>query len=333
MTENKKNIITMATAILIVVVIAIMAYVIKTQQDILNSLSESSKEQKLLRDNITRVESSLLSPADFDKRLAGLNLELGVIKDDLKKVNGKIDSVLISSAKTPGGKGSGLPSSGSYQNPEPVKPSICVNGECKDEFGYLSNIQDFKLNEPLTDKISVPFGSVQFNASKQNPWSYNIFPRTYSATFVLATDSAGKKRAYSKISITPQDGSNKSYDLPEVNLEYVEKYPEAQFFFWNPRVMVGFDLGVSTVPKPSLMPSAQLFIMSHGKTRLNSDWYILGLGAGYDIPSRSFAAVVTPFAYKVTTDSSIFQNINIGPSISVDTGAHVYGGVGLRFGL
>ena len=332
MTEKSRNIITIITTVVIIIVISVMAYVIKTQYDILNALDESTKQQKFLEDNITRIESTRLSSADFEKKLASLNIDLNVIKADLKKVNGKIDTILVSEAKTPGGKGTGLPSTSTTPNTTP-NTNPTTNNDCKDTYGYLTNIQEFKLSEPVTDKITIPFGSVQFNAAQENPWSYSVLPRSYSSTVVLATDAAGKKRAYTKISITPQDGSNKRYDLPEVSLEYVEKYPEAQFFLWNPRAMVGFDLGMSSTPKFAAVPSAQLFIASHGKTRLNSTWYIGGVGVGYDVPSSSYTMMITPFAYKITTDNSIFQNINIGPSVGVDTHARVYGLVGMRFGL
>jgi hypothetical protein len=136
MTEKSRNIITIITAVVLVITISIMAYVIKTQYDILNALDESTKQQKFLQDNITRIESTKLSSADFEKQLVGLNLDLSVITADLKKVNGKIDTILVSDAKTPGGKGTGLPSTSTIPNTNPP-----TNNDCKDTYGYLSNIQ------------------------------------------------------------------------------------------------------------------------------------------------------------------------------------------------
>jgi hypothetical protein len=324
------TIFTIISTILVVIVIAIMGYVIKTQHDIISSIDHTNKEQKFLKDNITRIESTILTPEDFDDKLKILNMDLSIVRRDLDSVGGKLDQIIISSNKTPGGSYNGLPSTGTT----PIDNNTNTNPDCPgcvvDRYGYFSNVQQLDLNEPLSNGDKVPWGSVEFNATKENPWGYNVLPRTYSSEVVLATDASGKKRAYNKMSISV-DG--KTYDMPKTEVKYYERYPEPQFFLWNPRAMVGFDVGYSTHKKATVMPSAQLFISSYGKTKRNTDFYIGGVGVGYDIETNNYNMVVTPFSYKITPDSSVFQNINVGPSVGIDSGGDVYGVVGLRFGL
>jgi len=324
------TIFTVATTILVISVIVIMGYVIKTQSDMINSIEQNNKQQVLLKDNITRIESSLLTSKEFDKRLDDLNIDIGIIKSDLAGVGGKIDGILTAEATTPGGSYTGIPSTGTI----PIDHEIPIDPECpncfQDPFGYFSNIQRLDLSEPLSNGALVPWGGVEFNATEQNPWSYEVKPRTYSSTVVLATDAEGDKRAYTKMSIEV-DGNR--YDMPEVQTSYSERYPSPRFFLWNPRVMGGVDIGYSTNPDYTVMPSAQVFIASHGKTKRDSTWHIGGVGAGYDTVTDNYVLTVTPFVVKPTSDTSIIQNTYVGPSVGVDVKGSVYGGVGVKIGF
>lgn len=325
------TIFTIISTILIIAVIGIMGYVIKTQRDMLNSIEQNNKEQVFLKDNITRIESSLLSSKDFEKRLSGLDMDIGVIKRDLANVGGKIDGIIIAENKTPGGSYIGLPSTGTtpIDNGSQVTDPNCPN--CiLDPYKYYSNVQQLELSEPLSDNTKVPWGSVEFNATKENPWSYNVKQRTYSTNVVLATDAEGDKRVYTKMSIKVDD---KRYDMPEVQTQYVERYPEPRFFLWNPAVTAGVDVGYSTNPNYSVIPSAQVFVSSYGKTKKDSKWRIGGVGAGYDAVTNNYTIMVTPFTYKPTSDGSVLQNTQLGPSVGVDVNGKVYGGVGVKIGL
>lgn len=331
MTKTQKILLFIAT-IITLSIFAIMGYVIKSQNDILKSIELSSKEQKFLKDDITRIESTLLTKDDFDSKLNSIDMDISVIREDLQSVGGQIDAILQASAKTPGETKINQPSTNTIPIPDDEIPRDPNCPNCfTDKYGYFSNIQRLELSEPLSNNTRVPFGSVEFNATKENPWNYSITPRTYTSTVVIASDRNGNKRAYTKISITP-DGS-KPYSLPQVETKFFEKYPESSFFLWNPRAMVGLDTGYSTNNSMSANISGQVFISSYGRTKKDTDWYIGGIGLGYDAVSKNPNFVATPFSYKITSPSSVFQNINLGPSIGVDIKGNVYGLFGLRFGM
>lgn len=323
------TIFTIVATILSVSIMAIMGYVIKTQHNIINSIEQSNKQQVFLKDNITRIQSSLLTSKEFDKRLNSLDVDLDVIKRDLFGVGGKINSILTAKSKTPGGVYTGLPSSNVTPiDGQPIDPDSpnCV----KDTFGYLSSVQSLDLEEPLSEDISVPWGNVEFNGTEKNPWSYEVKPRTYSSTVVVATDAEGDKRAYTKMSITVDD---KKYDMPEVQTTYSERYPSPKFFLWNPTLMGGVDVGYSSNPDYTVMPSAQVFVASHGKTKKDSKWHIGGVGMGYDVMTDNYTVMVTPFAYKPTSNTSVIKNTYVGPSVGADVKGRVYGTVGVKVGF
>jgi len=324
------------TAIALLSIIGILVYVVIQQQSIINSVDSAAKEQKFLKDNITRIESSLLTEKAFNEKLKTLNMDLAEIKKDLAKVGGEIDQIIISEGKTPGGTGTGLPSSGTIpisDTPVPVDTSTNTNACYKDPYGYLKNIQLFTLKEPLNTNSSIPFGEMSFDATKAKPWGYKVYPRTYISSVVIATDASGGKRAYSKISIKPDDGSNKIYDLPQVEVKYYEKLPEAKMHWWNPRATVGFDIGWSSKPQFASTISAQVFTSSYGKLKQSPSFKFVGVGLGYNIPSSTYSVVVSPFTYKITGDKSIFQSINIGPSVAVDNKGDFQALGGVRLAL
>lgn len=331
-TQNiKQNLFYAVIIIIIFTIFCILGYIIKKQSDIITALQQNSEEQRQLKDNIVTVKSTLLTKEELDKKLAAINMDLGVIKDDLKKTKSDITGLITISAKTPGGTYVGVPNTGFYpRQPDTTQPGttgtvppdpVCQNSNNEtcitDKHGYLSKIPYLKLDEPtLNDKI--PFGEVAFDVKKEAPWSYKIHPREYSTSVIIATDPVGRKSAYAKMMIKPDDGSNKVYALPQTQIQYYEQYPEAQFYWWNPRIMFGANVGYSTMPGLSYGASAQVFTSTYGKFKYKPDWYIAGLGVGYDINNKAYNISVSPFMYKVTGDNSMFQNINVGPTISVD---------------
>lgn len=341
--ENKYII---GSTIVAITIFSAMAYTIKTQHDIIKSISENTAEQKKLKDDIVRINAQLITKEDLEKKIKEANLDLSVIKAEMKKIGGDVAGLVQIAGITPGGYWDDIPSSGFIPIPKPQNDpptgGTAVNcpattglvSNCYvDKYGYFSNIQLLNLAEPLGDNKQAPFGTVQFNATKEKPWSYKVLPREYSAGVVIGVDKAGRKLAFTKIMIKPNDGSGKVYSLPEVKSEYYESLPKASFHWWNPRAMVGFDMGVSSEPKFSSMPVVQMFISSYGELQVKPKWFIGGIGLGYNIPTSTPVAVVTPFAYKITDDKSIFQNINLSPSIAVDMKTNIYGFVGLRFSL
>jgi len=288
-----------------------------------------------------------LSKDEFNKKLDALNMDMSAIKSDLSKTNSTLTSILVATNTTPGVIVNNAPNTGFYPHSvDPNPPSgtippisspsgqICKIGENNcvvDQYGYFSNLPYIKINEPTTNNQQIPIGEITFDARKQTPWGYKILPREYSTSFVLASDTAGHKTAYAKMSIKPNDGSGKSYDLPETQVQYYEKLPGAEFFWWNPQVMLGIGAGASSKPAFAYGPDLQLFIMGYGKYKIAPEWKFIGLGVGYDINNANYNLAISPFAYKLGNEDSIIRNLHIKPTVSVGIDGKV--SVMIGFGL
>lgn len=288
--------------------------------------------QKELADNIMRSMSQYSTKEDLDKFGKAHDINLDVIKKDLDGLNANlvaINSVIVSSK---GQVGSGKGSTGTTPNPDPVKP---IDPNNPDPFGYLSNRQEFELNEQF-DNVAIPFGKVGFSAWKDKPWDYNIQSRSYNITNTIGTDENQRHYVYNKFSVKVGD---KNYDLKIASAQTVEIFPEAKFSFWNPRIYLGLDGGirmpttnVSTI-RGEVSPNLNLSIMSYGRYKTQPDISVLQVGAGYGIDARKVNISLTPIMYNIGKFLPLMNNLYIGPSVNVNTSGDVGIMGGVRVGL
>jgi hypothetical protein len=308
----------------------LMGYCIKIQNDTikqLQSITESQQnQQKYLEDNITRIRSTLVSKDEFSNKLKELDLNLSSINKDLSSIGAKANEIIVIQNKTLGTIKEGLASSGKTPLP-PVDGLSCKEDGCyKDKYGYFKFQQQLSLSDN-----NMPVGTVSFNATSPTPWSYTIFPRTYNTSIVLATDSLGKKTAYAKVSI---ESEGKTYTLPQTQVKYYEQLPSNEFSWFNPRILMGLSAGISMDSdiKYSMIPGLQLYIASYGQLKYNPKLNILGVGAGFDIISKTTTLMITPFTYRLF-DSNLVQNLHLGPSVGFDIHERTFLGLQISLGL
>jgi len=288
--------------------------------------------QKELADNIMRSMSQYASKEDIEKYAKDQNVNLAAIKDDLDKMNAKLVAINTVVTNSKGQTGTGKGSTGTTPNPEP-KPVDPTN---PDPHGYLSNRQEFELNEKF-DNATVPFGKVGFSAWKDKPWDYNIYAREYQSTNVIGTDENQRHYIYNKFSVKVGD---KTYDLKISKSSTLEEYPQAKFSFWNPRLYLGMDVGakVGTVPgappaRLEASPNINVSIMSYGKYKNQPDISVLQVGAGYGIDAKKPNISLTPIMYNVGKHIPLMNNLYIGPTVHLNTGGDVAVMGGVRVGL
>jgi hypothetical protein len=234
----------------VITLIMALFYVIYRQQEMIkrqDAIYKNVIEQKEITDKIVRAQSQYLLAKDFDSRLKELDVDLKSIKEDLKTIPGKtkyeITGYLSVVNKTPGESGTNKPSTGTI--PRPDSDSVALNCESCDPFNYRKSTQLFKLEEPFANGSKVPFGSVGFSSWQKEPWSYNIAPREYNLTAVLAENEDGKKVFYNKLTIKV-DG--KEYNVGVSSSAFYQKYPESKLRF-SPSLFLGLNSGLFNTTK------------------------------------------------------------------------------------
>lgn len=324
MDENKyTKYATISIAVITLIIGLVLIYSIIVQQQLIATLAQNTQEQRVLQGNITAVQAALLPRAEFDQKIASLNMDMDAIKKDLKETHSQITSAIIASNSTPG---TVIINGGGGKKPIPTTdPQACPvnnttgndNEPCyKDPYGNFSKVSTLNLTENVGSNKDVPLGLAEFHPTRQNPWDVQIFPRKYTTSVLIASNDEGIKTAYAKMSITSND---LTIDLPQTQVSYYEKLPTPKFTLWNPRFLVGFDVGWN-LQKNSFSDGliAQAYISSYGALKQVPVWYIGGIGVSYDINNSSYNVAFSPFAYKVTSNNSIIHNITTAPTIMSD---------------
>lgn len=331
----------MATIGMVVFVVALMFFIIMKQYELLEKqrvIENDVIEMRRLAKDIVRAQSRYATSKDIDKILKDQKIDANEIKKDIKRLDAKLTSVVTTRVVTPGFIGTGIASTSTTPGPATNDPTVLVDckdgkAECPnlDKHGFLQNRQVLRLDEPFSSDKTIPFGSVGFSAWQDKPWDLNIFPRNYRTTTVISENEDGRQFAHTEMSV---EVDGKKYTMPIQNSEIVQKYPESHFMF-NPRVYIGVDVGVKANPPAHSEGSVNLSVplFSRGKTKKESDWTFVGIGAGYQFHSKSLGVVATPITYNLGNHLPVIDDLHIGPSVALDPSLNVSVMAGLRVGM
>jgi len=311
-----------------VAVVGALAFIIYNQHQI--SVQQAAIQtqvvaQQQLANNITRSMAEWTTKADLQKFADANSVNLQTIQDNLNKLGASVDAINVVTTTSTGQVLTNQGSTGTIKNPNAPPPdTVTCDGKqipCPnaDPYGYQANEQVYALNEKF-GTLSVPFGSVTFNAAQATPWSENIPPRTYKNTITLGTDENQRIYPYNTLSVSV---NGKDYPLPITTAQFQQIYPAPKFTFWNPRLYLGLDGGLDlTAMTGTAGPSINLQIMSYGKFKNQPDFSILQVGAGFDMVNKRPNFLLTPAAYNVGQHIPLMNNLYIGPAIGFDTAGH-----------
>lgn len=309
---------------------------IKTQQSLIQS---SIVAQQTLVDGIVRSQSQYATAADVAKFAADNSLNLQAIQDNLNKLNSQIASVTVSTTNSTGQNISNVPTTNTGPNNPTPPPAIvvsCSGGHATcpstDVFGYEQAQQNLALNEDFAT-VKVPIGAVGFSAWQKAPWDVQIAPREYDVDTVVGVDENERQTIYNKFVVKVD---SKSYEIPIKTATTKQELPAAKFSFWNPRLLVGMNVGVNTAHvKGEFTPSINLGIMSYGQFKTTPTLSILEVGVGVGVVNKTPELVITPVAWNFGKQffSPLMNNTYLAPSIGINTDGSFTIGAGLRVGF
>jgi hypothetical protein len=313
--------------------IAYQQFELKHQQD---AIQQQVVLQKQLSDQLMRSQSQYATTKDIQDFIKNNNLSLQDIKDDLGKLHAEVSSVNQVVVNSKGVVADNVGSTGAGKtNPTPTSP-VCKDGSaCQnaDPFGYMKTEQKLTLNEPF-GSTQVPIGSVGFSAWQDKPWSIDVLPREYVLNTVVGLDENQRQYFYNKFSVSV-DG--KTYSLPITQAKTEQVYPMAKFSWWNPRLFLGADGGLtlSNPLKGDFVPNVDVGFMSYGKYKNNPDFSILELGVGYAVVNKNPEFILTPITYNVGkhVPLGLMNNTYLGPSVMLTTRGAFSIMAGIRVGL
>lgn len=318
-------------AILTILVICMGGFIVFKEiqnEKMITEIQKSVIEQKQLLDNISRAQSSYASKEDIENFAKQQNINLDVIRKDVQGLNAEIKGINGITVVSKGQNDNNLPSTDTTPRPDHVSPDPSV----PDPFGYLSNAQNFDLNEKFSN-VDVPFGKISFSAWREKPWDVNVIERKYSITSVLAQDENGKHYSYSKFAI--QSGG-KTYNVKIDDNKFIEEYPASKMSWLNPKLFMFANAGVDVSSAPisgEFTPGVSIGVISYGKTKVNPSMSFLQLGIGYGVVNKHLEFSLSPIQYNLGQHLPLISNTYIGPTIQTNLQGHITPGAGVSVGF
>ena len=339
MSENVKKLLIALSAVCLLSLLLFIVYKQIEISDRQKEIESSMIKQKDLGDSITRSMSQYVNSKDLELLIRSNGMDLSKISDDVSKLKSKIDSINIVSAYSVGHDWTDLPSSGQkpipYGDPgTPAKPpTIDCGGKqiacLQDPNHYWSTTQLFTVNEDFKAS-QVPFAQVGFTASKDKPWGVSTYDRQYKVVTVSAVDEEGKVTNYNKMQIKT---NGKVYDIPEVQGETSQQYPEAKFRWFSPRLYIGVDGGITSHAEGDFGPVVQVAFMNYGRYVATPDIAVLQVGASINTVDKRGYISITPASYNIGKHIPFVKNTYLGLSVNAAVDGTVAVTGGLKVGL
>lgn len=322
---NKQKALTIIYIILASSIIVLLSVVVYKQFELskrTQAIEAQVISQKELPNNITRSENKYASKEDLEALLKKYNVNHKVISDDLDKMDAEIKSVNVLEVKSSSQLAKDVPSTTTGEaNPQPFE---------NDPYGILNKRQILRLEENFSGH-KVPVGDVGFSAWKPQPWDINMLPRKYNVVTVEGIDENQRSHFYNKFTV---EVDHKEYEVKIESAKTLQRYPEARFSWFNPKVFLGTDGGLNLNNiKAALGPNINISILSYGQYKKQPDISILQLGIGYELVGEVPEVVITPIAYNVGKHLPLIDNTYLAPSVHVDFDRNFSIMLGIRVGL
>ena len=134
-------------------------------------------QHRFLTESLQRAETTFVKQATIDRLAEELGLNLLTIREDLTKIDARLEAVATTVAKTPTIIRVNIPSTSTTPNPSgtPEVPTCPTDDRPIDVHGYTQNVQTLRV----TDNNEMPVADVSFTAASPAPWNFTTFGITY----------------------------------------------------------------------------------------------------------------------------------------------------------
>lgn len=319
--------------IIVVVILGVLAWFVKSMRDENVRLRSEVTEQKKLTETLIRSSTHWATKKDLDASLKDIfsKEDYKALKKDMNSLNAKMLAVgkTIGSVKE---KIALLEKSDHQGKPNVVEK--CDDGRIVDVHEYTKNAQV----KDLKDINNAPVGVITFNAAKKKPWSYRIYKHDYYIATVVGRRSSGQLTFHHTLKYKIPGQSDKLYPINLTSSKYIQLPESNKFFWWNPKLDLGLFVGGMVFSMGDGPGRNSLFsfggelgfsFSSYGTTRIDSLWRFFKIGVGYDASRQAARFSLTPVLFNLGKPLPILTNLYIAPQVGFDTG----GGLTISFGL
>lgn len=334
--ESKYNSVISTVAATLTILLLVGGYFVwKNIHDENILLKNEVVEFKNLTNSLVRSSTTWATKGDVEKMLKNLvsKEDLKLIQDDLDKLGARLSAVgeTIGTIKAKVAKMEASDREGA-ENPV----ATCSDGKIIDTHGYTKKPQ---IKE-LEDSNKAPVASVQFDASKEKPWDYQIYQRDYKIISVVGKKDDGQLTFQHKFTYSiPEKDKNKSYDVNLTSSGYLQVPLKNQMYWFNPVLDLNGFVGGNVYPfanwggnQASVLAGGfdfGLSFSSYGETKADSWFRLFRLGIGYDASRNAGHFSFAPFLLNVGKPLPLITNLYIAPQVAFDSAGGLIVGVGI----
>lgn len=323
-------------AVLVVVLIIAGYYAFKALRDENVKLRDEVVSFKKLTDDLVRSSTKWATKDDLKAELQGLMSkdDYAALQADMKKLGSDLNAV-GRTVGTLGQKVANLERSDDQGAASKPVATCSQDGRPIDVNGYTLRPQ-IKL---LTDMKLAPLARVQFDASKEAPWSYNVYGRQYQVVTVVGKKDDGQLTFHHNLTYSvPDVDKNKSYPIDIVSSDFRQAPPQNKMYWFNPKLdlnvfaggrVVGFASGPGRDSILSFGADVGLSLSSYGENQVDSWFRLFRFGIGYDAERRAGHLSFAPFAFNIGKPLPLITNLYITPQIGIDTAGGTTVGIGI----
>lgn len=333
MTSDKFTFIISFIKTILILCLIIIAYFVQKKLSNENAILRNEVIQfKKLTEILVRSSNKWVTANDLEFQVKNFlgKKDLAVLKSDLNKLNSNLIAVGLSVGMI-NKKVSKIEKS-DREGPENQNVKRCNDGRLIDIFEYTKNPQIKKVK----DFNEAPIANVQFDASNEKPWSYEVFSRSHKLVTIIGRKESGQLTFHHKLEYSiPSDNVKKWYFIDLNSSNYIQAKLKNRMFWFNPILDFNFFAGgrifsfVNNGNQVSIGMDIGLSLSSYGETNIDSLFRLLRIGAGYNARSQCAHFSFAPFAFNSGKFLPLLTNLYLTPQLAIDT----TGGLTLNLGI
>ena len=331
-----QSVATVGSVILIVAAIVLGYFIWKDISEENQKLRSEVVQFKELTETLVRSSTNWATKEDLENRLKSL-----LTKEDFDALEGDLDSLdskLKAVGKTVGSirrKVSDLEKS-DEEGPVNSNVETCDDGRLIDVYEYTKNPQ---IKE-IKDIQEAPVAKVEFDASQEKPWKYEVYDREYNLVTVVGKRDSGQLTFHHKLEYSvPGIDPDTFYNINIFSSDFIQVPLKNKMFWFNPILDLNFFVGGRVYkfangpgnPKDIFSVGADVGISlsSYGETEADSLFRFLRIGVGYDAERRAAHFSLAPFLYNIGKPLPLLTNLYLAPQVGIDSSGGITVGLGI----
>lgn len=326
----------------LVAIVALVFWGISVVSSLQDKVEAQNVEFAQLSKSLVRAQTELAEKGDLVDLAKQIGMDFARVEGDIKDIGGRLvavgETVAVIEGKVGAKQGSDYtrprdpnpqPNSGNHEQVLVATGTAQCPSGC-DTFGYTRDVQGKYLHFG-----KMPYGSVEFDASQEDPWFVSTDKVAVRSATVLSERVAdGTLIFHHEISLenlTQSELKGKLYKLDIVESKYLQVPKNTkEFFLWAPHLDLSID-NVLVFGSDGLdyRPGAVLgfSVMAYGRTLNDNDWRFLRVGLGINTHENPYLAV-EPARYNLGQFVPLISDLWLGVDVIYDSDW----GIGLSIG-